>query len=149
MRHRIKDYTISGQTITIPGLFDIEDIRLIVDETLGEVLLSSTDKGTVATLGGIVNDEVTNTTIITIPTTLVTLANDHHITIEVDEGDNLERVIGENQEATNSRILEELNKLHDFRIIYSARFEKNDDGEDTWTMVLPMVAGVDGTTLII
>lgn len=149
MRHRIKDYTISGQTITIPGLFDIEDIRLIVDETLGEVLLSSTDKGTVANLGGIVTDEVTNTTIITIPTTLVTLANNHHITIEVDKGDNLDNIIGENQEATNSKILEELSKLHDFRIIYSARFEKNDDGEDTWTMVLPMVAGVDGTTLII
>lgn len=111
MRHRIKDYTISGQTITIPGLFDIEDIRLIVDETLGEVLLSSTDKGTVATLGGIVTNEVTNTTLITIPTTLVTLASSHHLTIEVDKGDDLDSIRGNNVNATNSAILSALNGI--------------------------------------
>lgn len=111
MRHRIKDYTISGQTITIPGLFDIEDIRLIVDETLGEVLLSSTDKGTVATLGGIVTNEFTNTTIITIPTTLVTLASSHHLTIEVDKGDDLDSIRGNNVNATNSAILSALNGI--------------------------------------
>lgn len=111
MRHRIKDYTISGQTITIPGLFDIEDIRLIVDETLGEVLLSSTDKGTVATLGGIVTNEIMNTTIITIPTTLATLASSHHITIEVDKGDDLDSIRGNNVGATNSAILSALNGI--------------------------------------
>ena len=111
MRHRIKDYTISGQTITIPGLFDIEDIRLIVDETLGEVLLSSTDKGTVATLGGIVTNEIMNTTIITIPTTLATLASSHHITIEVDKGDDLDSIRGNNVSATNSAILSALNGI--------------------------------------
>ncbi len=30
--------------------------------------------------------------------------------------------------------------------LYSARFEENTDGSDTYTMVLPMVAGVAETT---
>ena len=147
MRYRIKDYTISGQTITIQGEFDIEDIRLIVDETQKEILCSSTDKN----LDGVVYDSGLDATIITIPLSICRLVNTDKLTIEVDCGDSpvdLARQ-GSNVEATNSKILEEVSKLHDFRIIYSARFEKNNDGEDTWTMVLPMVAGVDGTTLII
>ena len=60
---------------------------------------------------------------------------------------------GENQEATNSKILEEVQKIPDLKNIYSARFEKNDDGEDTYSMVLPIVAGVianeDGETVTI
>lgn len=60
---------------------------------------------------------------------------------------------GENQEATNSKILEEVQKIPNLKNIYSARFEKNDDGEDTYSMVLPIVAGVianeDGETVTI
>lgn len=60
---------------------------------------------------------------------------------------------GDNQEATNSKILEEVAKIPDLKNIYSARFEKNDDGEDTYSMVLPIVAGVianeDGETVTI
>lgn len=60
---------------------------------------------------------------------------------------------GENQEATNSKILEEVAKIPDLSLLYSARFEKNDDGEDTYSMVLPIVAGVianeDGETVTI
>jgi hypothetical protein len=60
---------------------------------------------------------------------------------------------GENAEATNSKILEEVQKIPDLKNIYSARFEKNDDGEDTYSMVLPIVAGVianeDGETVTI
>ena len=60
---------------------------------------------------------------------------------------------GENQEATNTKILEEVAKIPDLKNIYSARFEKNDDGEDTYSMVLPIVAGVianeDGETVTI
>ena len=60
---------------------------------------------------------------------------------------------GENPEATNSKILEEVQKIPNLKNIYSARFEKNDDGEDTYSMVLPIVAGVianeDGETVTI
>ena len=60
---------------------------------------------------------------------------------------------GGNAEATNSKILEEVQKIPDLKNIYSARFEKNDDGEDTYSMVLPIVAGVianeDGETVTI
>ena len=60
---------------------------------------------------------------------------------------------GENREATNSKILEEVQKIPNLKNIYSARFEKNDDGEDTYSMVLPIVAGVianeDGETVTI
>ena len=87
------------------------------------------------------------------------------LTIEIDKGDSLEDIQlpeidttelakqGENQEATNSKILEEVAKIPDLKNIYSARFEKNDDGEDTYSMVLPIVAGVianeDGETVTI
>ena len=60
---------------------------------------------------------------------------------------------GGNAEATNSKILEEVQKIPNLKNIYSARFEKNDDGEDTYSMVLPIVAGVivneDGETVTI
>lgn len=60
---------------------------------------------------------------------------------------------GDNTEATNSKILEEVQKIPNLKNIYSARFEKNDDGEDTYSMVLPIVAGVianeDGETVTI
>lgn len=60
---------------------------------------------------------------------------------------------GENKNATNSKILEEIQKIPDLKNIYSVRFEKNDDGEDTYSMVLPIVAGVvaneDGETVTI
>ena len=62
------------------------------------------------------------------------------------------RIISETKE-TNTKILEEVQKIPDLRNIYSARFVKNDDGEDTYSMVLPIVAGVvaneDGETVTI
>lgn len=60
---------------------------------------------------------------------------------------------GENAEATNTAILAEIKAINDLKNIYSVRFEKNDDGEDTYSMVLPIVAGVianeDGETVTI
>jgi hypothetical protein len=56
---------------------------------------------------------------------------------------------GENQEATNSKILEEVAKIPNLKNIYSARFEKNDDNINTYTMILPIVAGVEGDTIIL
>jgi hypothetical protein len=43
--------------------------------------------------------------------------------------------------------------IPDLKNIYSARFEKNNDGENTYSMILPLVAGViandDGETVTI
>lgn len=55
---------------------------------------------------------------------------------------------GENTEATNTAILAEIKAINDLKNIYSVRFEKNDDGDNTYTMVLPLVAGIVGDTII-
>jgi hypothetical protein len=56
---------------------------------------------------------------------------------------------GDNPEATNSKILEEVQKIPNLKNIYSARFEKNDDNINTYTMILPIIAGVEGDTIIL
>jgi hypothetical protein len=56
---------------------------------------------------------------------------------------------GDNNEATNSKILEEVQKIPNLKNIYSARFEKNDDNINTYTMILPIIAGVEGDTIIL
>jgi hypothetical protein len=56
---------------------------------------------------------------------------------------------GENQEATNSKIYEAVKAIPELKNMYAAHFEPNDEGEDTYTMVLPLAAVVDGDTLII
>jgi hypothetical protein len=56
---------------------------------------------------------------------------------------------GENQEATNTAILEAVSNIVDTKNLYSVRFESNDDGPNTYTMVLPVVAGVVGDTIIL
>ena len=54
---------------------------------------------------------------------------------------------GENPDATNTAIYELL--LPQVKKAYSVRFEKNDDNINTYTMVLPLVAGIEGTTIIL
>lgn len=56
---------------------------------------------------------------------------------------------GENQEATNTAILEAVSNIVDTKNLYSVRFESNNDGPNTYTMVLPVVAGVVGDTIIL
>lgn len=56
---------------------------------------------------------------------------------------------GENTGATNTAILAEIKAINDLKNIYSVRFEQNQDGDNTYTMVLPLVAGIVGDTIII
>lgn len=56
---------------------------------------------------------------------------------------------GENKGATNSAILKAVSAIVDTKNLYSVRFESNDDGPNTYTMVLPVVAGVVGDTIIL
>ena len=56
---------------------------------------------------------------------------------------------GDNIEATNTAILAEIKAINDLKNTYSARFEQNQDGDNTYTMVLPLVAGIENGTIII
>ena len=47
---------------------------------------------------------------------------------------------GENQEATNSAIYDAVKHLPDLSLLYAARAEKNNDGENTYSIILPVSA---------
>lgn len=47
---------------------------------------------------------------------------------------------GDNQEATNSKIYDAVKAIPDLSLLYAARAEKNDDGENTYSIVLPVTA---------
>jgi len=47
---------------------------------------------------------------------------------------------GENQEATNTAIYNAVKSLPDLSLLYAARAEKNNDGENTYSIVLPVSA---------
>ena len=49
---------------------------------------------------------------------------------------------GENQEATNSAIFDAVKSIPDLSLLYAARAEKNDDGVNTYSIVLPVTAKV-------
>ena len=80
------------------------------------------------------------------------------IETKVDEGvatlstkiDNIDlsSVKGENPEATNSKILEEVGKIPNIARLYTAYAVKNDDGENTYSIVLPVSADIINETTI-
>jgi hypothetical protein len=47
---------------------------------------------------------------------------------------------GENPEATMSKVYDAVKSIPDMSLLYAARAEKNDDGENTYTIVLPVTA---------
>lgn len=146
MRHRIKDYTITGDTdIAIKGNVSVEDVRLIIDETQGEVICSSMKKSNVTC----VYVEDLDQTHISFDKSICEMQPNDLLTIEIDKGDSVDDIVGENKNATNSKILEEVQKIPDLKNIYSARFEKNDDNINAYTMTLPLVAGIEGDTIIL
>lgn len=61
----------------------------------------------------------------------------------------IDNVQGENKDATNTKILEEVQKIPNLKNLYSVRFEKNEDGDNTYTMILPISAGIEGDTIIL
>lgn len=90
MRYRIKQSDIainyqSTNTIEVRGLLlNIDDIRLIVDETQKIVLCSSMQKDLVQNID---HDPTLIKTRITFATSLITLASGDKITFEVDLGE--------------------------------------------------------------
>ena len=49
---------------------------------------------------------------------------------------------GENADATNSKIYDAVKAIPDLSLLYAARAEKNNDGENTYSIVLPVTAKV-------
>lgn len=105
MRHRLNKYTIVGNTIELYTDVTIEDIRLIVNETQGVVICSSMQKNNIDS----VTTRDTGFSTLTIPTSVCELVEGDKLTIEIDKGDSIDTIKGDNQEATNSAILSALN----------------------------------------
>lgn len=135
MEYRIKDYTIKGQRILLPRQTSIEDLRLIFNETQKKLICSTATKDNVSLTQG------EGGTSVEVPTSVCSLNSTDLLTIKCDYGDNLEEVKdavetqlpaladkidniklpeidttelakqGENQEATNSKILEGINSI--------------------------------------
>ena len=147
MRRRTTKFTIDTSTnaFVMTDALTIDDIRLIVNETQNIVICSSMQKSNVSISGNsvIVNSDV------------CTLASGDHITFEIDKGDGIEditsAIIGDDATATQTAIktsVETLMKSVRTALTnnYSAHFEKNSDGDNTYTLILPLEAGIDTTT---
>ena len=168
MEYRIKDYQVSGNSIVLPRETSIEDIRLIYNETQKVLICSTAKKENLSGLGVLVVNNFNNTTTINVPTSICVLEPNDLLTIKCDYGDNLSSVEskveeignkidniklpeidttelakqGENQEATNSAIFNAVKSIPDLSLLYAARAEKNDDGVNTYSIVLPVTAKV-------
>lgn len=141
MENRIKDYSIEGNSIILPRITGIEDIRLIYNETQKVLICSTAKKDNLSGLGVIVVNQFNGTTTINVPTSVCVLQPTDNLTIKCDYGDEpakeqtlidkaeeIKQAIaeakpeidtsaiakqGENQEATNSAIYETVNSLKD------------------------------------
>ena len=82
MRRRLAEYSVSGAVISLQESVNIQDIRLIFDETTGECVCSSSQKDKVyVSIGGrniMILDGKSRT--------------NHELTIEIDNGSSLEGV---------------------------------------------------------
>lgn len=90
MRYRMKNYVISGPTdITLKGKFNIEDLRLIINETQKKVICSSMNKNNIQCS----YLEDVDSTMIFLNETVCELNTSDQLTIEVDKGDTIQDMI--------------------------------------------------------
>lgn len=90
MRYRIKNYVISGPTeVTLKGKFNIEDLRLIINETQKKVICSSMNKNNIQC--SYIED--VDFTMIFFNEAVCELNNSDQLTIEVDKGDTIQDMI--------------------------------------------------------
>lgn len=136
MEHRIKDYTIKGQRILLPKQTSIEDLRLIFNETQKKLICSTATKDNVSLAQG------EGGTLVEVPTSVCVLNSTDLLTIKCDYGESVDDIVGDNQEATNTAIYNAVKSLPDLSLLYAARAEKNDDGVNTYSIVLPVTAKV-------
>jgi hypothetical protein len=105
MEYRIKDYTIKGQRILLPRQTSIEDLRLIFNETQKKLICSTATKDNVSLAQG------EGGTLVEVPTSVCSLNSTDQLTIKCDYGESVDDIVGENKEATNSKILEWINSI--------------------------------------
>lgn len=117
----------------------IDSIRLIVDETACIVLTSSMQK---ENIDSVIISETTKVQItFNIPTVdpEKKMQSTDAFTIEVDTGDDAhadhEKILD-----TYENLMTDLKERE--KKMYSASFVQNDDGDSTYSMVMPVVAGV-------
>lgn len=134
MRRRVNcTIDAASNTIIVAEPITIDDIRLIVDETQMKVICSSMQKSNV----DVTTD--TNAAVVVVPTSVCTLAADDHITFEIDTADNARA----DHEAIKAAVDAQVEKfVEKGSVLWSARFDKNSDSSDTYSLVLPMIAGV-------
>lgn len=134
MRRRVNcTIDAASNTIIVAEPITIDDIRLIVDETQMKVICSSMQKSNV----DVTTD--TNAAVVVVPTSICTLAADDHITFEIDTADNAHA----DHEAIKAAVDAQVEKfVEKGSVLWSARFDKNSDSSDTYSLVLPMIAGV-------
>jgi hypothetical protein len=87
MENRIKDYSIEGNSIILPRITGIEDIRLIYNETQKVLICSTAKKDNLSGLGVIVVNQFNGTTTINVPTSVCVLQPTDNLTIKCDYGD--------------------------------------------------------------
>ena len=105
MRTRINKYTIIGaRQIKLDTPITIEDVRLIINETKKIVIASSMQKDNITIEGGV----------ITYTNALPISEVGDYFTIEIDKGETINDIIGENPNATNSKLLEEIKNIASF-----------------------------------
>ena len=97
MRYRIKEYSITGQTILLDDRLTIEDIRLIVNETQKVVICSSMQKSNVQV----------QSNYIVVPIDICTLNANDKLTIEIDKRDSFEDVKEEIKEEVRNLAIDE------------------------------------------
>lgn len=149
MRYRVTDYKITVNEgfvlVSIPATDEQvlegattrplhEAIRLIVDETAAVVFCSSMQKSNILSCAPSLYEGYWSIQF-AIPAGK-TITADDQFTIEMDWGTDMDSAL--QQLETNLK-----DYMADLKQRYSARFEQNNDGQDTYTMVMPMVAGVE------
>lgn len=101
MENRIKDYRIDGNSIILPRITSIEDIRLIYNETQKVLICSTAKKDNLGGLGVLVVNNFNNTTTINVPTSICVLQPNDQLTIKCDYGDDLSSVESKVEEVGN------------------------------------------------
>lgn len=87
MEYRIKDYSISGNSIILPRKTGIEDIRLIYNETQKVLICSTAKKDNLSAIDAFVVNQLIGTTTINVPTSICVLMPMDKLPIKCDYGD--------------------------------------------------------------
>ncbi len=136
MRRRVNcTIDATNNTIIVAEPITIDDIRLIVDETQVEVICSSMQKKNVT-----VTPQDDGTTKVSFDTKICDMKEGDAITFDID--------VADDAHADHQLILAALENIVQEVIMYSKMLYNcyiipNDDGVNTNTVVLPLVAGIE------